>query len=219
MTRYFEQAYDSPYGDPNARERESRPRSTMNMRAIGEHVFGDSYKSANVGTTYYPEHESPNVYDWQLDDEQDYTDQPQLFQHQPQTIKITEAYAHPSLVHTIPIMLSHIHKTLGAQFEPMELLSEHSTNLYHKARKLGLPVRAPEWAGDDEGVTASFDFGDEYDSDYMESPMPPKHRWTDWNELTPEQVKQAREHYKTLRKQPKTYGKLSPQFEQLKFDV
>lgn len=199
----------------------------IHMTAIGkesEQYPGD-YESATIGGVYYPE-------DYTLGPSHDTPDETgTLFTHHPPTIYINEAFAHPNLRHTVPIMFSHMHRHLGGQFEPDEMLSEYSADLYHKAKKLGLPVRTPKWAEDDDEVGATFHYDydpDNIDADQMLTTIPDTsdRSWTD--EVPASEIEKSKQHYRNLRRtardeqmrnvlNPNPY--FGPQFEQLQLDV
>jgi len=199
----------------------------IHMTAIGKESeeYPGEYESATISGVYYPEdytigpsHDEPNKTGT-------------LFTHHPPTIYINEAYAHPNLRHTVPIMFSHMHKHLGGQFEPDEMLSEHSVDLYHKAKKLGLPVRTPKWAEDDDEVGATFHYNydlNDIDADTMLTTIPDTgdRTWTD--EISASEIGKAKQHYKDLRQSARDEmlnnvlnpnPNLGPQFKQLELDV
>lgn len=204
MTRYFESA---SIGEPADRSQET----TFNMDILGKKIPESSeYTSAYISGDYYPPEEAVAPYG-----------SDELFKHKPGAIHVSEAYAHPSLRYAVPIALSHVHRKFGAQFEPSELVSTDSAFLFNKAKKLGLPVRpsihsdVDEETGDIEGNPW---IGDEQDVENMSNIVPSKLLS---RELSPEEVRMAKEHYRSLRnkngaKEPAQ--KLGPQFEQLRFD-
>lgn len=205
MTRYFE---NTSMGEPADRSQSA----SINMDILGKKIPRSSeYTNAFIAGDYYPPEETVAP-----------SDSGELFKHTPGVITISYAYAHPSLRYAVPIALSHVHRKFGVQFEPSELISVDSAGLFNKAKKLGLPVRPSVYSDIDEetgDIEGNPWIGDEEDVENMSSTVPtgPRSR-----ELSPEEVRMAKEHYRSLRnkngaKEPAQ--KLGPQFEQLRFDV
>lgn len=192
----------------------------IDVVAIGNksETYPNHYESATIDATYYPEkYEMVPSHDWD-------GGTGTLFTHHPTTLSVGHAFAHPNLRHTIPIMFSHIHQHLGGQFEPDEMLSQDSVDLYHKAKKLGLPVRTPDWAENDDEISATFYHDDEVNDDAMFSEIPDTERtWS--KELSQSDISEAKQHYRNLRKESRNTKvkplkpNLGPQFKQLQLDV
>ena len=192
----------------------------IHIVAIGNQSkeYPDHYESATVEATYFPESYT------MVPSHSEYNKTGTLFTHQPTTIVVSHAFAHPNLRHTVPIMFSHMHQHLGGQFEPDEILTTHSVGLYHKAKKLGLPVRTPDWAGDDDGVEANIHHSGGIDNDVMLSKIPDtQNTWS--KELSQSDIDEAKQHYRSLRNEARNAKvkplnpSLGPQFKQLQLDV
>jgi hypothetical protein len=135
----------------------------------------------------------------------------QLFTHAPARAVVDQAYSHSSMRATVPIMASYIHKKYGT-LEASDNLSEHSARMVEHARQLGLPVQLND-SSDYVDVTNDIDFDDE------ENVAPRINHLNNARELTPEEIRGAKEHYKELRglkrTAPQAPKNIGPQFTQL----
>lgn len=173
---------------------ESKPVSIW-MTAVGKQrtVNRNQHEVAEVSGTYYKE-------------KYDMVPQPgwegetgTLFTHRPSHVYVSGAYAHPNLRYTIPLMFAHIHRHLGAQFQPDETLSEHGAALTNKAKKLGFPIYLdPDEYIEGDDVDYSFVFGDEVDEDYMFVDRSQRTPWSE-SEVPASEIAKSKEHYRNIR--------------------
>jgi len=117
----------------------------------------------------------------------------ELFRHTPQETLVTEAYAHPDLSHTVPILAAQMHKMAGMPLTASSSLSVHSAPLVRNARKSGFPVRGNPYNNDlavsnGEGY---YDMGQFYTDSVPE------------NEMSESDVRGAKQHFVELRKEAK----------------
>jgi hypothetical protein len=195
------------------------PSSSVFMTAVGRQLENTPYKyeAAQISGTYYKDwyDMSPSP-GW-------YGETGTLFTHRPSHVYVSGAYAHPNLRYTIPVMFSHMHRLLGAQFKPDHSLSEHGAALANKAKKLGLPIYLdPEEYRNDDEVGSTFLMGDELDSNYMIA----ENNEIPWNlEVPQSEIAKSKKHYRNVRQaardkqtqDPKNKAS-NPNFEQLQLD-
>ena len=198
MARYFGNVEEYAPGGPNDRFNElhgyesDKPVHVW-MQALGKKRDdqSDEYEQAAVGGTYFKEkYDMQPTSGWP-------GETGTLFTHRPSHIYVNEAYAHPNLRYTIPLMFSHMHRHLGVQFQPDEIISEHGAGLANKAKQLGFPIYLDP--DEDPEIYANFEYGDEIDEDNMFSTVPTNWLGEPRVEVPSSEIGKSKNHYRKMR--------------------
>lgn len=136
--------------------------------------------------------------------------QPELFHTKQPTTTIYGTFAHSSMRHTIPIMLSYDHMLHNPSYVASSNISKHSQKMLIHAKELGFPVQSSP-LNQSDSVLNNMDFNDEgmvrvgTTGAYMGE-----------TEIPAEKMQDAKKHYRVLSSSRRSTSKvMSPQFEQL----
>lgn len=138
--------------------------------------------------------------------------QPELFRTQNPVTTIYGTFAHSSMRHTIPIMLSYDHMLHNNPYVASSNISKHSQKMLTHAKELGLPVQSSP-LNQSNSVMNNMDFNDEG----MVNETKDRYGYINEKEIPAESMQEAKKHYKALRPSRRSTSKvMSPQFEQLR---
>jgi hypothetical protein len=138
--------------------------------------------------------------------------QPELFYTRPPETTIYGTFAHSSMRHTIPIMLSYDHLLHNNPYVASSDISKHSQKMLTHAKELGLPVQSNPH-NQSNSVMNNMDFNDEG----MVHEKTDGYGYINEKEIPAERIQDAKKHYRALRSSRRSTSKvMSPQFEQLR---
>lgn len=131
----------------------------------------------------------------------------ELFNTTAPSTSVYSAFSHSKMRHTIPIMGALAHQEHG-ELTASGSLSTHSSKVVKNAMSKGLPIKGTEY-NPNADQTNEYDFDDR--SNTMSSPNTTFYNGT---EYTPDEIKQAKMHYRQLRGLNSAKN-TSPQFQQM----
>lgn len=134
----------------------------------------------------------------------------ELFTHRPGRVEIQEAFSHPAMKHTVPIMGAYFHHRYG-EIIASDDLSQHSSRMVKKAQEKGLPVSTPDENPNAE-VTNNLDFSP-LDKAYLQRQLYNGNSDFEVAEIPKQHIADAKRHYRDISRSQRKTSPLSNQFD------